>query len=109
MSPSEVSIKTANILKEIMVGYQIDGVAIKEPNDLLVEGKKIAGVLIESFIQKSIIKGYIIGIGINLNCSNDELANVGQPAVSLSSLKNRKIDINKFIKTFLETSEKYYN
>ena len=40
---------------------------IKWPNDIYVNGKKIAGVLIENQIAGSTIKSCIIGIGININ------------------------------------------
>ncbi len=42
-------------------------VKIKWPNDILVNEKKIAGVLIENILDGSIIKHCIIGVGINVN------------------------------------------
>ena len=40
---------------------------IKWPNDILVGGKKIAGILIENQLQGTRISCSIIGIGLNLN------------------------------------------
>ena len=40
---------------------------IKWPNDIYVEGKKIAGILIENRLQGDRIKDSIIGIGLNVN------------------------------------------
>jgi BirA family transcriptional regulator, biotin operon repressor / biotin---[acetyl-CoA-carboxylase] ligase len=40
---------------------------IKWPNDIYVDGKKIAGLLIENSIQGNIIKNSIIGVGLNIN------------------------------------------
>lgn len=40
---------------------------IKWPNDILVEDKKIAGILINNIISKDIISHSVIGIGLNVN------------------------------------------
>jgi BirA family transcriptional regulator, biotin operon repressor / biotin---[acetyl-CoA-carboxylase] ligase len=42
-------------------------VSIKWPNDILIEGKKIAGILIENQVQGSRITYAIVGIGLNIN------------------------------------------
>jgi BirA family biotin operon repressor/biotin-[acetyl-CoA-carboxylase] ligase len=46
--------------------YEIDA-EIKWPNDIYVNGKKIAGVLIENQIGQTQIKTSIVGIGLNVN------------------------------------------
>lgn len=40
---------------------------IKWPNDILVNGKKIAGILIENSVASSTITSSVIGIGLNVN------------------------------------------
>lgn len=42
-------------------------VDIKWPNDILTEGKKIAGILVENNIRGHFISSVIVGIGVNLN------------------------------------------
>ena len=45
----------------------IPELSIKWPNDILSENKKIGGILIENYFNKSKINASIIGVGINLN------------------------------------------
>jgi BirA family transcriptional regulator, biotin operon repressor / biotin---[acetyl-CoA-carboxylase] ligase len=47
--------------------------SIKDPNDLLVEGKKIAGILCQTCIRGDKLEYLLIGIGINVNIPPDEL------------------------------------
>ena len=42
-------------------------VEVKWPNDVLVNGKKIAGILIENSVRGNFIQSAIVGIGININ------------------------------------------
>jgi BirA family biotin operon repressor/biotin-[acetyl-CoA-carboxylase] ligase len=49
---------------------QKERIRIKWPNDIYIDDKKIAGVLIRLFIQNQKIKYAIIGVGININESS---------------------------------------
>jgi BirA family biotin operon repressor/biotin-[acetyl-CoA-carboxylase] ligase len=53
-------------LRKVLSQY-IDNVVIKKPNDLYVDGKKIAGILIEHHIQGDKLKYSVAGVGINVN------------------------------------------
>ena len=55
---------------------------IKWPNDLLVNGKKISGILCETVDMKSHF-GVVLGIGINVNMEKLHLSEIDQPATSL--------------------------
>jgi len=48
-------------------------VSIKWPNDLLMAGKKLGGILTEARTVQGIITRAVIGIGINLNSRTDDL------------------------------------
>jgi len=46
---------------------QLEEVAIKWPNDVLVKDRKIAGILIETVVNKQQLKNAVVGIGLNVN------------------------------------------
>ena len=46
---------------------EVQNCSIKWPNDIYVNGKKIAGILIENSISGNIIRSSIAGIGLNVN------------------------------------------
>lgn len=47
--------------------------SIKAPNDLLIEGKKIAGILCQTSIRGDRLDYLLIGIGLNVNIPPDQL------------------------------------
>jgi len=57
----------------------------KWPNDVLVDGKKICGILSERVERKgnSPEKGIIIGVGLNVNMTSEEAATIDRPATSM--------------------------
>jgi len=54
-------------LKDYLKEKTSDILYIKWPNDILVHGKKISGVLIENQLQGNTIVNSIAGIGLNIN------------------------------------------
>ncbi len=58
---------TALAVREFVAQYCDAVVSIKWPNDIYVEGRKIAGILIEHSLQGSMIHHSIVGVGINVN------------------------------------------
>ncbi len=82
---------------------------IKWPNDLLISGKKVAGILCETAsLNKNL--GIALGIGINVNMTQDLLATIDQPATSLSQLSGQTWTLEQILdpllKQFLSDLEK---
>jgi BirA family transcriptional regulator, biotin operon repressor / biotin---[acetyl-CoA-carboxylase] ligase len=75
-----VALSVALVLEERGVAAQI-----KWPNDLLVAGKKICGILCHSYEGPSSSEHrlFLVGIGINVSMSEEDCSKVGQPATSL--------------------------
>lgn len=72
--------------------YNIN-IEIKSPNDLMINNKKIGGILTESRIKSDFMKCLVIGIGINTNKLNfsKDIENI-----ATSIKKEYKIDVNRF-------------
>ncbi len=82
-------------------------VSVKWPNDILVDGKKVAGILIENHLDQHGIKASIVGIGLNVNQVNfpDELSG---KASSLSLEAGRQFDLDAVFTSLLEHLESLY-
>lgn len=73
---------------------------VKWPNDILLGGKKVSGVLCEMQSHKNKTDVYL-GIGVNLNLDAEDLKQIGQPATSLKLETNREWDKEVFFKKLL--------
>jgi len=80
------------IIKLLSKNYK-NKIKIKMPNDILINKKKICGILQET-IQKKNIKYLIVGIGLNLIKSPNILS---YPTTNLYDLTEKKICTNKII------------
>ena len=96
------------ILAETFEEYNIKS-SIKWPNDVRVNRKKISGILAESVIEKNELKGIILGFGVNLNCTKNEMENIDQPATSLNLEIGMKIDREIFLKKVIDKFCLRYN
>ena len=85
--PLLVSLAVYDLLKQ----FGIDGLAVKWPNDVLVNAKKISGILCEAVWNGEQLLGVVVGIGINItqDFSNTPLVDT---ATALSSLVAQPID-----------------
>ena len=77
---------------------------IKWPNDVLVHGRKICGVLIEQG------RAIIAGIGLNVNQTAADFESAGLPlAGSLATIVERKFDANEIAKSLLTELDREYD
>lgn len=76
--------------------------SIKLPNDVLINGKKVAGILAETITKGQKSKGIILGIGINLNASIDSLSKIDLPATALNIETGSEINKKEFMQKLLD-------
>jgi BirA family biotin operon repressor/biotin-[acetyl-CoA-carboxylase] ligase len=80
---------------------------IKWPNDVLVSGRKICGILVESAIQNDQLQYAVMGIGVNIAQTFFPDA-IGISATSLLLETRRRIAPEAFAQPMLERLEKWY-
>lgn len=61
---------------------------IKWPNDLLIEGKKCGGVLVE-LLEEPTLWHFIVGFGLNISMGEQDLSKIPQAATSLEMITQR--------------------
>jgi BirA family biotin operon repressor/biotin-[acetyl-CoA-carboxylase] ligase len=77
---------------------------IKWPNDILVENKKVCGILIENQLSGHRIQYSVIGIGLNVNQTQFEF----DKASSLSALAGKNFTLTDVLEGLLERIEARY-
>jgi BirA family biotin operon repressor/biotin-[acetyl-CoA-carboxylase] ligase len=91
-----LSLSSATVLKKKGFSPQI-----KWPNDILLEGKKVAGILCETVSFEDRI-GIVLGIGINTNMSQELLDTIDQPATSLAQLSGQTWTLEQILEPVLK-------
>lgn len=82
-------------------------VRIKWPNDILVNTKKICGILVENNFSGSSLNYSVIGIGLNVNQHYEHISSLN--ATSLVGSAGVEFDREALLKQILEQFEEVYN
>jgi BirA family biotin operon repressor/biotin-[acetyl-CoA-carboxylase] ligase len=77
-------------------------VGLKWPNDLLFDGRKLGGILIESRPLGEARFYFAIGFGLNVFMSSAELAEIPQPATSLVQIAATEVDRTRVLMTSID-------
>jgi len=81
---------------------------IKWPNDVLINGKKVCGILIESDVKGSNTNYAVIGIGLNVNLKLADLPEIALTATSLSQEMGKVIPRIYVVQRLLAELERLY-
>lgn len=87
-------------LAETFSEYNINP-KIKWPNDVLVNGKKISGILAETVIKTGKLSGIIIGVGLNLNADKKDFSKIDKKVTSLNLETGTPTDKQEFLKKYI--------
>ncbi len=84
-------------------------ILIKWPNDILINGKKTAGILTTMESRESEVSHIVVGLGINVNTDTGSLpGEIRDIATSLSHESEKKHSRVEVLRAFLESFEKKY-
>ncbi len=99
----KLSKKIYTILKKILEKFVNEKITIKLPNDLLINGYKVCGILQETVTHNK-NKYFIVGIGINL-IKSPKIEN--KQVSFLQKYNNNKINKNDIYKKIKKNFEKF--
>ena len=82
---------------------------LRWPNDVLLQGKKVAGILIESSVQAGRLRWVVAGIGINLGLERDDFpSELRLTATSLLIEGKKPVSSEVFLSEFLPVLSSWY-
>jgi BirA family transcriptional regulator, biotin operon repressor / biotin---[acetyl-CoA-carboxylase] ligase len=97
-----------SLVKAIQQCYRLRA-SIKWPNDVLLQGKKVAGILTEMQSDQDSVRFLVIGIGINVNYKPEELQGPFRyPATSLAIQLGARVERQRLLTNLLKQLELDY-
>ncbi|WLV25950.1 biotin--[acetyl-CoA-carboxylase] ligase [Aciduricibacillus chroicocephali] len=106
---AQLTLLAATVLADVVNEHIGVRPQIKWPNDILINGKKTAGILTEMQAEQDQIQYVVIGMGINVNQAEVELPeNISYKATSIRAESGKEWDIKELIQQILQTFEHAY-
>lgn len=92
-------------ITDCLIEYDIHA-QLKWPNDILINGKKVGGILCESKISGGVIKSMVIGIGLNINETIEEFPeDLRNNVTSLMIESEKQYKLEKLLANILNNLE----
>lgn len=83
---------------------------LKWPNDVLVNGRKIAGILSEAAVTSDRVEYVIVGLGLNLNCSREDFPHdLRESVTSIATCTGQIYDVEETARVFLHKMHGLYD
>ena len=105
----QITLMAAVALVETFAPLIAQAPIIKWPNDILVNGKKLAGVLTEAACSADVIEYVILGIGINVNYRVDSMPlEIRSRATSVADLTGSNVARESVLARLIQALDRCY-
>lgn len=81
-----LSLTVAIAVEKALKRLGVEDVGLKWPNDVYVDGRKLAGILLEVTGEYSSYCQVVIGVGLNLSLSDEDAESIDQPWIDLQKI-----------------------
>lgn len=107
-APQLTTVAAVSVASVLRDDYSVDA-RLKWPNDILVNGRKLCGILVEMSCELDRIHYIIVGIGINVHAFvRDPGTDVSAIAVNLDELIGAHVQRVRLLASVLASTERYY-
>jgi BirA family biotin operon repressor/biotin-[acetyl-CoA-carboxylase] ligase len=105
----QITLMAAVALAEAVDSFIPQTPTIKWPNDILVDGKKLAGILTEAACSAERVDYVILGIGVNVNYSIDAMPEpIRERATSILELTQQNVSRESFLRRLIQGLDRCY-
>ncbi len=106
---SSITVQVGEALRNVVLEQTGIETTIKAPNDLLAGGRKICGILTESFVLDGVLH-IIVGVGLNVNTDmNDLPPELRETAASLRGLAGRSFSLEAMADAVIEALNRLFD
>lgn len=111
--PDQTALPLLNPLAGVAVSRAVRQVAglypaIKWPNDVTIDGRKVAGILAESAMSGARIEHAIVGVGVNVALDVSADPETAETAASLNDLAGSEVDRSELLRRTLQYMDALY-
>jgi BirA family biotin operon repressor/biotin-[acetyl-CoA-carboxylase] ligase len=105
----QITLMAAVALADTVASFVAEPPTIKWPNDILIRGKKLAGILTESCCDSRRIEFVVLGIGVNLNFPRQRMPDtIRDRAISLMEVGGKCIGRELFLQRLIQGLDRCY-
>jgi BirA family biotin operon repressor/biotin-[acetyl-CoA-carboxylase] ligase len=105
----QITLMAAVALAETLQFFVSVRPLIKWPNDILIDGKKLAGILTEVSCSREQVDFVILGVGVNVNFSLEEMpAEIRETATSVCAVRGNSVGREAFLRRLIQDLDRCY-
>ena len=106
---AQITLMAAVAVAEAVASFIAQEITIKWPNDILVDGRKLAGILTEASCSAGRVEYVILGVGINVNTAIDSMPDeIRRGATSLFDLTGKNVSRENVLHRLIRDLDRCY-